>query len=97
MKRAIFKPMTSEERNYLKKLCGGSWKLVLRFLLAGEACSRREKSQAVAGPCHSIAVSSSGLVYSFGSNTYGQLGHGTLQDQWKPIPIRCCLCICLHN
>ncbi|KAF4378714.1 hypothetical protein F8388_006165, partial [Cannabis sativa] len=63
-KRAIFKPMNNEERQELKQRCGGSWKLVLRFMLAGEACSRREKSQAIAGPGHSIAVTSKGAVYS---------------------------------
>ncbi|KAF5741125.1 E3 ubiquitin-protein ligase HERC1-like isoform X1 [Tripterygium wilfordii] len=83
-KRAIFKPMTAEERQDLKQKCGGSWKLVLRFLLAGEACFRREKSQAIAGPGHSIAVTSKGAVYSFGSNSSGQLGHGTTEEEWQP-------------
>lgn len=87
-KRAIFKPMTTEERQDLKQRCGGSWKLVLRYLLAGEACCRREKSQAIAGPGHSIAVTSKGDVYSFGSNSSGQLGHGTTDEEWRPRPIR---------
>uniref|UniRef100_A0A5B6ZZ75 Putative ultraviolet-B receptor UVR8 n=1 Tax=Davidia involucrata TaxID=16924 RepID=A0A5B6ZZ75_DAVIN len=87
-KRAIFKPMTAEERQDLKQRCGGSWKLVLRFLLAGEACSRREKSHAIAGPGHSIAVTSKGVVYSFGSNSSGQLGHGTTEEEWQPRQIR---------
>ncbi|KAF5945212.1 hypothetical protein HYC85_015440 [Camellia sinensis] len=87
-KRAIFKPMTADERQYLKERCGGSWKLVLRFLLAGEVCSRREKSQAIAGPGHSIAVTSNGVVYSFGSNSSGQLGHGTTEEEWRPRQIR---------
>lgn len=80
--------MTLEQRQDLKERCGGSWKLVLRFLLAGEACSRREKSQAVAGPGHSVAVSSKGVVYSFGSNSSGQLGNGTIEEEWRPHPIR---------
>lgn len=87
-KRAIFWPMTTEEKQELKQICGGSWKLVLRYLLAGEACGRREKSQAVAGPGHSIAVTSKGVVYSFGSNNSGQLGLGTTEEQWQPCPIR---------
>ncbi|MBA0692632.1 hypothetical protein Goari_010174, partial [Gossypium aridum] len=87
-KRAIFKPMTDEECQNLKRKCGGSWKLALRFLLAGEACCRREKSQAIAGPAHSIAVTSTGVVYSFGSNTSGQLGHGTMEEEWRPQQIR---------
>ncbi|XP_027098329.1 ultraviolet-B receptor UVR8 [Coffea arabica] len=87
-KRAIFKPMTDEERQDLKQRCGGSWKLVLRYLLAGEVCSRREKSQAIAGPGHSIAVTSKGVVYSFGSNSSGQLGQGTTEEDWGPRPIR---------
>ncbi|CAB4294850.1 unnamed protein product [Prunus armeniaca] len=58
------------------------------FLLAGEACFRREKSQAIAGPGHSIAVTSKGTVYSFGSNSSGQLGHGTTEEEWRPRQIR---------
>lgn len=87
-KRAIFKPMTTEQRQDLKRRCGGSWKLVLRYLMAGEACCRREKSQAIAGPGHSIAVTSKGIVYSFGSNSSGQLGHGTTEEESRPRPIR---------
>ncbi|OIV97494.1 hypothetical protein TanjilG_11018 [Lupinus angustifolius] len=87
-KRAIFKPMTTEQRQDFKQRCGGSWKLVLRYLLAGEACYRREKSQAIAGPGHSIAVTSKGVVYSFGSNNSGQLGHDKTEEEWRPRPIR---------
>lgn len=87
-KRAIFKPMTVEQQQCLKQRCGGSWKLVLRYLLAGESCSRREKSQAIAGPGHSIAVTSNGTVYSFGSNSSGQLGHGTTDEEPRPRLIR---------
>ncbi|KAJ8458140.1 hypothetical protein OPV22_031066 [Ensete ventricosum] len=86
--RAIFKPMNSDEKELLKQRCGGSWKLVLRYILAGEICCRREKSQAIAGPSHSIAVTSSGSVYSFGSNSSGQLGHGTLEEERRPRLIR---------
>ncbi|KAJ8773540.1 hypothetical protein K2173_005786 [Erythroxylum novogranatense] len=87
-KRAIFKPMTPEERQDLKERCGCSWKLVLRFLLAGETCCRREKSQAIAGPGHSIAVTSNGVVYSFGNNSSGQLGRSSTEEEWRPRQIR---------
>eukprot|EP01018_Ginkgo_biloba_P039916 Gb_21644 [translate_table: standard] len=87
-KRAVFKPMTQPEREVLKKRCGGSWKLVLRFLRAGETCFRREKCQAIAGPGHSIVVTKSGAVYTFGSNNSGQLGHGTTEEEWRPRLIR---------
>lgn len=87
-KKALFKPMTNEERQDLKQRCGGSWKLVLKFLLAGEACFRRDKPKAIAGPGHSIAVTSKGTVYTFGSNSSGQLGHGTTEEEWRPRPIR---------
>ena len=92
-KRAIFSPMTAKQKNEFKQMCGGSWKLVLRYLLAGEAGCRREKSQAIAGPGHSIAVTAGGAVYSFGSNSSGQLGHGVnpdgnAADEYRPRMIR---------
>ncbi|KAL9257549.1 Ultraviolet-B receptor UVR8-like protein [Drosera capensis] len=83
-KRAVFRPMTTEERDDLKRKCGGSWKLVLKYLLAGEAYCRRQKSHALAGPGHSVAVTSTGAVYSFGCNSSGQLGHGTAEDGSTP-------------
>jgi hypothetical protein len=88
-KKAIFKPMTAHEKELFKQCCGGSWKLVLRFIMAGEACCRREKSQAIAGPGHSTAVATSGAVYTFGSNNSGQLGHGSLEEEWRPRLVRC--------
>jgi alpha-tubulin suppressor-like RCC1 family protein len=57
--------------------------------MAGEACCRREKSQAIAGPGHSTAVATSGAVYTFGSNNSGQLGHGSLEEEWRPRLVRC--------
>ncbi|CAE5963321.1 unnamed protein product [Arabidopsis arenosa] len=39
-------------------------------------------------PGHSIAVTSKGVVYSFGFNGSGQLGQGTTQDSWQPRPVR---------
>lgn len=85
-KRSFFKSMTNEEHQYLKQRCGGSWKLVLKFLLAAEPCLRRGKPKAIAGPGHSIAVTSKGAVYTFGSNKSGQLGHGTTEEEWEPLP-----------
>eukprot|EP00249_Psilotum_nudum_P023136 c28757_g2_i3 orf=372-1982(-) len=83
-RRAGFSSMSTEDRETFKKRCGGSWKLVLRFLKAGEFCYRREKCQAIAGPGHSVVVTNSGDVYTFGSSSSGQLGHGTLEDEWHP-------------
>ncbi|XP_006653534.2 E3 ubiquitin-protein ligase HERC2-like [Oryza brachyantha] len=86
-KRAMFK-MKQEEKELLKQRCGGSWKNVLRYILVGEKNYRREKSQVVAGPGHSIVVTTNGEVYSFGSNCSGQLGHGDTEDKFKPCLIR---------
>lgn len=87
-KRAIFKSMKPREREELRERCGGSWKLVLRFLLVGEACYRREKSQVIAGDKHSVVVTSGGDVYTFGINNSGQLGHSTTNTSCQPQKIR---------
>ncbi|KAF8715117.1 hypothetical protein HU200_027671 [Digitaria exilis] len=80
--------MKHEEKEKLKQQCGGSWKLVLGYLLVGERNYRREKSQVVAGPGHSIVVTTKGDVYSFGANSSGQLGLGNTDHQFKPCLIR---------
>lgn len=86
--KAIFKSMKPEEKQRLKQRCGGSWKLVLLYLLIGEKNYRRGKSQVIAGPGHSIAVTGKGDVYSFGTNSSGQLGLGNVEEQCKPCLIR---------
>jgi alpha-tubulin suppressor-like RCC1 family protein len=40
-----------------------------------------------AGWQHSLALSETGEVYSFGNGAYGQLGHGDQEDQHTPRPI----------
>ncbi|KAL6652506.1 hypothetical protein ACP70R_011431 [Stipagrostis hirtigluma subsp. patula] len=86
--KAMFKLMKDQEKERLKQRCGGSWKLVLGYLLIGEKNYRREKPQVIAGPGHSIAVTAKGDVYSFGSNNSGQLGLGNTEDQSKPCIIK---------
>ncbi|XP_047320951.1 probable E3 ubiquitin-protein ligase HERC3 [Impatiens glandulifera] len=83
-----FESMTASQIEYLKNRCGGSWKRVLRFLLAREFCSRWGKSQVLTGPGHSIAISSNGVVSSFGSNEAGQLGYATQGINSLPQQIR---------
>lgn len=86
--RAVFKPMNVVEKEALKQRCGGSWKLVLRFLKSGEVCYRRERCQAAAGPGHSVVVTKTGAVFTFGMNSIGQLGHDSQQEQWRPRLLR---------
>jgi alpha-tubulin suppressor-like RCC1 family protein len=86
--KAIFKSMNDEEKGRLKQRCGGSWKLVLMYLLIGEKNYHHGKSQVVAGPGHSIVVTSKGDVYSFGANSSGQLGLGNTEEQHEPCLIR---------
>ncbi|CAL5026800.1 unnamed protein product [Urochloa decumbens] len=86
--KAMFKSMENEEKEKLKQRCGGSWKLVLGYLLVGEKNYRREKSQVIAGTRHSIIVTTKGDVYSFGANSSGQLGLGNTEDQFNPCLIR---------
>jgi hypothetical protein len=59
----------------------------------GEKNYHRGKSQVVAGPGHSIAVTAKGkggriLIQSFGGNSLGQLGVGNTEAQFRPCLIR---------
>ncbi|KAK4762859.1 hypothetical protein SAY86_008627 [Trapa natans] len=65
-KRGMFKQMKRKEGEELKERSGGSWKLVLMYLLAREASQGSEKLQVVAGGSHNIIVTGSGDVYTFG-------------------------------
>ncbi|KAH7282272.1 hypothetical protein KP509_35G022800 [Ceratopteris richardii] len=87
-KRSIFKHMETGDKEDLKQRCGGSWMLVLRFISQGERCYRREMSQAVAGPGHSVVVTSLGKVYTFGNNSSGQLGIGNFNSESRPVFLR---------
>ncbi|KAJ1271580.1 hypothetical protein BS78_06G138100 [Paspalum vaginatum] len=86
--RAMFRSMKHDDKERLRQRCGGSWKLVLRYLLIGEKNCRLGKSQVIAGPGHSIVVTTKGDVYSFGENSSGQLGLGDTENQFKPCLIR---------
>jgi alpha-tubulin suppressor-like RCC1 family protein len=83
-KRPMFKLMKQEGMECLKQQCGGSWKLVLRYIMVIE----KSGSQVLAGPGHSMVITTNGDVYSFGANCSGQLGHGNTEDQFKPCLIR---------
>ncbi|MCO5607280.1 hypothetical protein L7F22_061473 [Adiantum nelumboides] len=87
-KRSIFKLMQKQDKEDLKQRCGGSWKLVLRFLTQGEYCYRREMSQAIAGPGHSVVVTNSGKAYTFGNNASGQLGSSNFNSESRPYLLR---------
>jgi hypothetical protein len=81
--------MQQEDKEDLKARCGGNWKIVLRFLVQGEQCNRQGKPQADAGPGHSVVVTSSGKVYTFGNNSSGQLGTGSYEPERRPCMLRC--------
>lgn len=83
-KRTMFKLMNEEEKECLKQRCGASWKHVLRYILVRE----KNGSRVIAGPGHSIVITTSGDVYSFGANCSGQLGLGDSEDRFKPCLIR---------
>ena len=40
------------------------------------------------GALHTLALSSSGLIYSWGSGAGGRLGHGDCSDRWTPTQIQ---------
>jgi alpha-tubulin suppressor-like RCC1 family protein len=43
--------------------------------------------QVAAGDAHSLALTSGGMVWAWGENTFGRLGDGTTQDRSSPVPV----------
>ena len=48
---------------------------------------RKGVRQIGAGDYHSAALTYNGMVYTWGSSSYGQLGHGNKKTQLSPKPI----------
>jgi alpha-tubulin suppressor-like RCC1 family protein len=48
------------------------------------------------GGGHCVAVTDTGLVYTWGRGRYGQLGHGDDVDKIIPQPVQVCVCVCSH-
>ena len=49
------------------------------------------------GGGHCVAVTDTGLVYTWGRGRYGQLGHGDDADKIIPQPVQVCnACVRLH-
>ena len=44
-------------------------------------------AKAICGPNHTLVLTTSGSVYAFGENKFGQIGNGTTDDQHIPIKI----------
>jgi len=49
------------------------------------ALSGKGITQVAAGSYHSLALTSGGAVYAWGSNDFGQLGDGTTMDRYSPV------------
>ena len=43
--------------------------------------------QIVSGYSHVLVISDSGVMYTWGANTHGQLGNGTRMNQSLPAPV----------
>jgi alpha-tubulin suppressor-like RCC1 family protein len=43
--------------------------------------------KAIYGPIHSLLLTTKGSVYAFGDNSFGQVGNGTDEPQFRPVQI----------
>ncbi|MCO5561512.1 hypothetical protein L7F22_015133 [Adiantum nelumboides] len=82
--RVLVNRMEEGKKEELKQHCGGSWKLVMNFLISGERVRQHACPDVVAGVDHSVVLTKSGAVYTFGANNAGQLGHPLQTELWKP-------------
>ncbi|KAJ7533993.1 hypothetical protein O6H91_13G074600 [Diphasiastrum complanatum] len=83
----LFSVMPLPARSKLSKRCEANWKLILRYLHAvqqawGRATTR--KGNVATGLSFTVALTENGEVYTWGSNSHGQLGHGDTNDVAMP-------------
>ncbi|GBG85090.1 hypothetical protein CBR_g39552 [Chara braunii] len=83
-RHVLFLRCPKKEKLALETRCGGTWKLVMRYILALDRCLDRGRGHVAAGARFSVCVSESGHVYSFGRGNYGELGRWKNNCEWKP-------------
>ncbi|GJN07527.1 hypothetical protein PR202_ga25365 [Eleusine coracana subsp. coracana] len=85
--RTSFAAIGPAARAELLDRCGGSWKKVLRFLQSVEQSSdtvHTSSGNVATGLSFTVILTRIGQVYTCGSNTHGQLGHGDTIDRATP-------------
>ena len=64
---------------------GGTTNATIATLRAGGTLSGKTIRAVYAGPNYAMAVDSLGNLHAWGTNSYGQLGNGTLSNQFTPV------------
>ena len=64
---------------------GGTTNATIATLRTGGTLSGKTIRAVYAGPNYAMAVDSLGNLHAWGTNTYGQLGNGTLSNQFTPV------------
>jgi len=64
---------------------GGTTNATIATLRTGGSLSGKVITKMFAGPNYAMAIDSLGNLHAWGTNTYGQLGNGTLSNQFTPV------------
>jgi alpha-tubulin suppressor-like RCC1 family protein len=64
---------------------GGTTNATIATLRTGGSLAGKVITKMFAGPNYAMAIDSLGNLHAWGTNTYGQLGNGTLSNQFTPV------------
>jgi alpha-tubulin suppressor-like RCC1 family protein len=64
---------------------GGTTNATIATLRTGGSLAGKTITKVFGGPNYAMAVDSLGNLHAWGTNTYGQLGNGTLSNQFTPV------------
>ena len=64
---------------------GGTTNATIATLRAGGSLAGKTITKIYGGPNYAMAIDSAGNLHAWGTNTYGQLGNGTLSNQFTPV------------
>mmetsp|Transcript_53968 Transcript_53968/g.94678 ORF Transcript_53968/g.94678 Transcript_53968/m.94678 type:complete len:2213 (-) Transcript_53968:70-6708(-) len=82
--------LLGHEGSYMQQICnkGHYFKWSLREPVRVHFPGRDKIARIACGVDHTLAITSSGIVYAWGLGSFGNIGNGTTSDAWTPVQVK---------